>query len=121
MAVFGSNAIPVKIPKTACLTGCSHKSPSAQTDQTGLGGGQPTTQRWKHRAIGRSRLGESLSGARGQLRHGSEESRMGNHWLSPDEGTCIMDSLSKKKAFDCIAVTSCFVYGGVVAPFSQPT
>ena len=54
MAVFGFDGNPVKIPTTACLTGCSHKSPSALTDHTGLDGGQLTTQRWKHRAIGRS-------------------------------------------------------------------
>jgi hypothetical protein len=51
MAVFGFDRNPVKIPKTACLTGCSHKSPSAQTDHTELDGGQLTTQPWKHRAI----------------------------------------------------------------------
>jgi hypothetical protein len=86
-----------KPPKTACLTSCSHKSPSAQTDHTGLDGGQLTTQKWKHRAIRcpvalvidwqaqaskLKALGESLSGARGQLRHGNEGNRMGNHCLS---------------------------------------
>jgi hypothetical protein len=30
----------------------------------------------------KSRFGESLSDARGQLRHGSEGKRMGNYWLS---------------------------------------
>ncbi|KAH7142239.1 hypothetical protein DER46DRAFT_619074, partial [Fusarium sp. MPI-SDFR-AT-0072] len=31
-AVFGFDGSPVKIPKTACLTRCSHKSPSVQID-----------------------------------------------------------------------------------------
>ncbi|KAM5528605.1 hypothetical protein FOXYSP1_19086 [Fusarium oxysporum f. sp. phaseoli] len=43
MAVFSFDADSVKNPKTACLTGCSHKSPSAQTDHTGLNGWQLTT------------------------------------------------------------------------------
>ncbi|KAM5528577.1 hypothetical protein FOXYSP1_19058 [Fusarium oxysporum f. sp. phaseoli] len=40
MAVIGFTANPVESPKAACLTGCSHKSPSAQTDHIGLDGGQ---------------------------------------------------------------------------------
>jgi hypothetical protein len=36
MAVFGFNVHSVKSPKAACLTGCSHKSLSAQTDHTAM-------------------------------------------------------------------------------------
>jgi hypothetical protein len=183
MAVFGSNAIPVKIPKTACLTGCSHKSPSAQTDQTGLSGGQPTTQRWKHRAIGCSVALDRLTSAGEQLKSSSashlvvREDNCGmtvrrtewaiigcrlfpqlrgdtlypaNHVSIKLLGrsarsaktikTCRRNvyyrfALKEKKTPTALQVlvfpvslhsgyrreTSCFVYGGVVAPFSQPT
>jgi hypothetical protein len=36
MAVFSFDGNPVRIPNTACLTGCSHKSPSAQTNHKEL-------------------------------------------------------------------------------------
>jgi hypothetical protein len=36
MAVIGFAVNPVESPKTACLTGCSYKSPSAQTDHTAM-------------------------------------------------------------------------------------
>jgi hypothetical protein len=45
MAVFGFDGNPVNPPKTACLTGCSHKSPLAQNGHIGLDGGQLITQR----------------------------------------------------------------------------
>ncbi|KAH7183951.1 hypothetical protein DER44DRAFT_710312, partial [Fusarium oxysporum] len=40
---FRFDGNPVKVPKTAYLTGCSYKSPTAQTEYTGLVGGQLTT------------------------------------------------------------------------------
>ncbi|KAH7154732.1 hypothetical protein DER46DRAFT_511122 [Fusarium sp. MPI-SDFR-AT-0072] len=62
MAVFDFDGNPVKIPKTACLTGCSRKNPSEQTDHAAI-------EAQVHRAF--SSTCDWLTSAGEQLKSGS--------------------------------------------------